>query len=85
MESKEQKRFYMSTMGFKNVKEHVLNGDPLVEDNRSNYDLNNLIQYWRNKSQKRFDKLKNEDKLKTELEIYTKPIIKDGLKFKIIR
>ena len=85
MESKEQKRFYMSTMGFKNVKEHILNGDPLVEDNRSNYDLSNLIQYWKNKSQKRYDKLSLNNTIKTDLEVYTKPIIEQGLKFKVIR
>ena len=85
MESKEQKRFYMSTMGFKNVKEHILNGDPLVEDNRSNYDLSNLIQYWKNKSQKRYDKLLLNNTIKTDLEVYTKPIIEQGLKFKVIR
>lgn len=85
MESKEQKRFYLSTMGFTNVREHILNGEPLKEQNRDKYDLNQIVERWKIKSQKRFDKLKSENNNRIDLEIYTKETIKNGLNFNIIR
>jgi len=85
METKQQKRFYISKMGFDNIKEHILHGEPLSEKNREKYSLKNLIEYWRNKSVKRFNKLSNDDKIKNELEFYTKKIIQEGINFSIIR
>ena len=85
VETKQQKRFYISKMGFDNIKEHLLYGDPLIEKNRQRFDLENIVSYWKNKSIKRFNKLNSTDTIKSDLEFYTKEVIQDGIKFKIIR
>lgn len=83
--SKQRKRFYMSNFGFDNVKEHILTGCPLTRRNPEKYDLNNLIDYWKNKSTKRWEKLKQENRLRTDLETYTIQSLTEGIKFDIIR
>lgn len=84
-ETKQQKRYYMSTLGFTNVKEHILNGDELQRPNPSKYDLSNLIDYWKRKSFNRWNKLREEGRIQTELESYTSKKIIDGINFKMIR
>jgi len=68
----EQKRYYISSYGFSNYV-NVINKktDQLEKD--QNYDkhkLKNLIEWWRVKATKRFQKLKTEDRLRTEQEIW---------------
>lgn len=72
MKSKTKKRYYMSDMGYKNSKEYVLsNGEvELIDDKRDKYNLDYLIELWKVKSQKRWEKLNSENRLRTELEIY---------------
>ena len=84
-ETKQQKRYYMSTFGFTNVKEHILNGEELIRPEPSKYDLQNLIQYWKRKSFNRWTKLTEEGRIQTELECYTPESITTGVSFKIIR
>jgi hypothetical protein len=81
----QQKRFYTSTFGYTNVVEHLLTGEELDTKNNYKHDLNNLINVWKKKSQKRWNKLNENGILKTELEIYTEDNITNGINFKIIR
>lgn len=80
----QQKRFYMSNFGFENVKDHLLNNVPLKEGNFVKYDQKNLIEWWRNKATNRWTKLKEENRLRTELELFTGENI-NQLNFDIIR
>jgi len=71
----EQKRFYMSDYGFLNSRE-VINGetDVLVK-NPQNFDKfysENLINWWKNKASTRYETLKSEGRLRTELEVWSK-------------
>jgi hypothetical protein len=84
-ETKQQKRYYMSTFGFTNVKEHILNGEELKRPEPNKYDLENLINYWKRKSFNRWTKLTQEGRIQTELESYTPESITSGINFKMIR
>ena len=84
-ETKQQKRYYMSTFGFTNVKEHILNGEELIRPEPNKYDLENLINYWKRKSFNRWTKLTEEGRIQTELESYTPDKITEGINFKMIR
>lgn len=84
-ETKQQKRYYMSTFGFTNVKEHLINGEELKRPNPEKYDLENLINYWKRKSFNRWTKLTQENRIQTELETYSTEKIKLGINFKTIR
>lgn len=66
----QQKRFYTSTYGFTNVKEHLTTGEDLIRPNQDKYELDQIIQYWKNKSYKRWSKLKDGGQLRNGLEIY---------------
>ena len=66
----QQKRFYTSTYGFTNVKEHLTTGEPLSCPNEEKYSLDHIIGYWKNKSYKRWSKLNQEGQLRNGLEIY---------------
>ena len=50
----------------------------IKKDNYDRYYLTNLIEWWKNKAQNRFQKLKDESKNRTELEIYTPETIEGG-------
>jgi len=74
MKAKTKKRYYYSNFGFDNVKEHVnsLGEIPLKEgQNFHKHNLEYMITWWKKKAQKRYEKLKNEGRLRTELEVYT--------------
>lgn len=78
MKAKTKKRFYYSDYGFDNVVEHVNSGGeiPLKEgQNFHKHDLEYMYNWWKNKSQKRFEKLKKENRVRTKLEIYTEESI----------
>ena len=84
-ETKQQKRFYTSDFGFKNIREHILKGDTLIDGDREKYDLQNLIKYWKRKSSNRHNKLVSEGRLRTGLEKYSVESIKNGINFEMIR
>jgi len=68
-----QKRFYMSDYGFGNVKDVLLGKTDTLIPNPQNYDkfhLENLIQWWKKKAINRFEKLKEENLLRTKLEVW---------------
>jgi hypothetical protein len=74
----EQKRYYIGDYGFKNMIDYVnCKTDVLIPgENYEKHNLANLTAWWKNKASNRFDTLKNENRLKTELEVWTsgKPI-----------
>jgi hypothetical protein len=69
----EQKRYYISNYGFKNFLD-VVNGktDVLIKDeNYDKFELENLVAWWKNKATNRYETLKTEGRLRTELEVWT--------------
>lgn len=81
MKSKTKKRYYYSTYGYENVFEYIKSGGSIPLEKKENWDryhLSNMIEWWKNKSQHRYEKIKSEDRLRTELEIYTLDRIEKG-------
>lgn len=78
----EQKRYYTSNYGYNNWKDYVTcKTDTLIPgENYEKHNLVNLIEWWRNKAINRYETLKNEGRLRTELEVWT-----SGKKIEIIR
>jgi hypothetical protein len=69
----EQKRYYISDYGYKNMVDFV-NGmcDTLVKgDNYEKHNLENIVQWWKHKATNRYETLKSEGRLRTELEVWT--------------
>lgn len=81
----QQKRYYISTFGNTNVPDFMFNGGVLNNPNPEKYDLENIIQYWKNKSQKRWESLNLRNEIKTDLELYSIDNLTQGLNFNIIR
>lgn len=80
MKSKTKKRYYYSNYGFNNVKENIENDIKLTEgENFNKHNMEYMIEWWKKKSQYRYDKLKTENKLRTELEIYTENTINNNI------
>jgi hypothetical protein len=70
----EQKRYYISNYGIKNFIE-IVNGktNTIIKDETyDRFELNNIIEWWRNKAITRYETLKKENKIRSELEIWTK-------------
>jgi len=69
----EQKRYYTSNYGFKNYIDYVnCKTDTLIkDDNYDKFELENIIEWWRNKATNRYETLKNESRLRTTLEVWT--------------
>jgi hypothetical protein len=68
----EQKRAYMSDYGFDNVKEYMnMETDELrKKDNFDRYSFDGVIDWWRKKAVNRFESLKADNRLRTELETW---------------
>jgi hypothetical protein len=70
----ERKRYYYSNYGYSNFKDVVLGKtDKLVPD-KENYDkhhLKNIIEWWKKKACSRFTTLQTENRLRTEIEVWT--------------
>ena len=70
----EKKRTFISTYGYDNVADYLnLETDTLIK--RPNYDrfeLEQIVTWWKKLAGKRFDKLKSEKRLRTELEVWNK-------------
>ena len=68
----EKKRQYMSDFGFDNVKEYLnMETDELrKKDNYERYSFQGVCDWWRNKASKRFESLKADGRLRTELETW---------------
>jgi hypothetical protein len=78
----EQKRYYISDYGFKNMVDYVnCKTDTLVPgENYEKHKLVNLIEWWRNKAVNRYTTLQSEGRLRDELEVWT-----SGKEIQIIR
>jgi hypothetical protein len=70
----ERKRYYYSNYGYSNFKDVVLGKtDKLVPD-KENYDkfhMENIIEWWKKKACSRFTTLQTENRLRTEIEVWT--------------
>jgi len=68
----EQKRSYMSDYGYDNVKEYMnMETDVLrKKDNFDRYSFDGVVDWWRKKAVNRFENLKNDGRLRTELETW---------------
>jgi hypothetical protein len=78
----EQKRYYISDYGFKNMVDYVnCKTDKLVPgENYEKHKLVNLIEWWRTKAINRYTTLQSEGRLRDELEVWT-----SGKEIQIIR
>ena len=63
----EQKRYYVSTYGFKNAIDYInCKTDTLIKgDDYDKFELNNIIEWWRDKAIKRYETLYEENRLRT--------------------
>jgi hypothetical protein len=70
----EQKRFYISDYGFENSREVILGQDEVLRPGQ-NYDkfyFDNLVEWWKRKATNRYESLKSDGRLRTELETWNK-------------
>ena len=70
----EQKRQYLGTYGFKNVKEYLnLETDTIEKNiNFDRFEYDSIITWWKKHAGRRYEKLKNDNRLRTELEVWSK-------------
>lgn len=66
-----QRGYYYSFLGYSNVVEHIIQGTDLIEKDKQKYDFDNLYQWWLKKSINRYNKLKENNTFKTELETHS--------------
>ena len=69
----EQKRYYVSDYGFENFID-VVNGDSDTLKRGQNYEkfeFENIIEWWKKKASNRYESLKSEGRLRSELEVWT--------------
>ena len=69
----ERKRYYVSNYGIRNYID-IVNGktDEIIkEDNYDKYEVENLIKWWKKKATNRYNNLKTDNRLRTELEVWT--------------
>lgn len=69
----EQKRYYISTYGFKNSIDYILGNDDLLikSENYNKFYLENILNWWKIKATKRYEKLIIENKLRNVVELQT--------------
>ena len=69
----QKKRFYTSDYGYQNVREVILGQqDKLIRgQNWDKFHLDNIISWWKKKAGKRYEKLKKEERFRTEVELWT--------------
>ena len=71
----EKKRTYFSDYGFANVREVLRGEETQLIENPQNFDkfyMESVVEKWKKMSAKRYEKLKFEGNLRTELEVWTK-------------
>jgi len=78
----EKKRYYVSDYGYSNIVDYLAcRTDKLIQgENYEKHHLVNLIDWWKNKAINRYETLKSEGRLRTELEVWT-----SGKQIQIIR
>ena len=69
----EKKRYYTSDYGYSNTVDYMnCKTDKLLPgENYEKHKLANIVEWWRNKAINRYETLKTENRLRTELEIWT--------------
>ena len=69
----EKKRYYIGDYGFKNMVDYVnCKTDVLIPgENYEKHHLANIVEWWKNKATNRYETLKSEGRLRTELEVWT--------------
>lgn len=69
----QKKRFYISEYGYSNVREVILgeNKELLRGQNWDKFYLENIIYWWKKKATKRYEKLKEENRFRTKVELWT--------------
>jgi len=69
----EKKRYYTSDYGFKNTVDYMnCKTDTLLPgENYAKHELTNIVEWWRSKAINRYETLRTEGRLRTELEIWT--------------
>ena len=67
-----QKRFYNSTYGFSNSREFLLGeAESLIKsDTYDKYELDNIVKWWKKKASKRYDSIKEDGRLRREIEVW---------------
>jgi hypothetical protein len=69
----EQKRYYTSDYGYSNMVDYITcKTDKLIAGpNYEKHSLENIVKWWKNKASNRYETLKTEGRLRTELEYWT--------------
>jgi len=69
----QKKRFYTSEYGYSNVREVILGEQTelLRGPNWDKFYLENIISWWKKKATKRYEKLKEENRFRTKVELWT--------------
>ena len=72
----ERKRYYVSNYGFKNSIDYILNNaDSLISsESYDRFYLDNIVSWWKNKAEKRYNSLKEQSRLKTTIELQSHEI-----------
>ena len=70
----QRKRYYISDYGFSNSEDVVMGRATELIPNKENYDkfhLDNIIKWWKNKASNRYETLKNENRIRRDIEVWT--------------
>jgi hypothetical protein len=69
----EQKRYYTSNYGYNNYTDYINCKTDVLEkgDNYDRFNLESVIEWWRSKAINRYETLKSDGRLRTELEVWT--------------
>jgi hypothetical protein len=69
----QKKRFYISDYGYENVREVILGNEDKLRrgQNWEKFYLENIISWWKKKSTKRYEKLKEECRFRNKVELWT--------------
>jgi hypothetical protein len=70
----EQKRYYVSNYGFSNFADVVLGKTDTLIPDKENFDkfyLENIVEWWKKKASNRFETLQSENRIRTEIEVWT--------------
>jgi hypothetical protein len=70
----EQKRYYVSNYGFSNFADVVMGKTTKLLPDKDNYDkfeLESIIEWWRRKAVTRYETLRNEGRLRNDIEVWT--------------
>ena len=70
----ERKRYYYCDYGFQNFKDVVLGKTEKLISNKENYDkfhLENIYKWWKNKATNRYESLKNDNRIRNDIEVWT--------------